>query len=487
MDSLSTSLKEKGFFYNHIDTVIKKNNHYASVFKLGKRIDSIKLTTSNIFKLKKDTIISTSNLLSFLQKIKNKIELNGRTFSKVYLENIFFAENQLTASIGIRESEKRFIDKIIIKGYREFPKKFLKHFLKLRNKTVFNTKTIENLKKDIESIDFIKQKKAPQVLFTKDSTIVYLYLEKLKNSYFDGDLNLAPSTEEKKLQFSGNINLSLSNLINKGEQLKLHWNANGRERQNIELSLNIPFIFNTSISLKNQLNIHKQDSSFLNTNFKTSLTHQLTPKMNFGILFESENSINTLNKQTNNINDFSNYFLGSKFSYKTPNRHSLFNTTFLLDLKYSIGRRTTKESQTTQQKVKFKTSYLLSINERNHIFIKNESAFLKSANYFQNELFRIGGFNSIRGFDQQSIFSSKYSFLNLEYRLLTSNKSFLYSISDLGIIEPKENNAISVFGFGIGFFQKRRNSIINTAITSSYSKRNKRNNINLSISISSFF
>jgi len=69
-----------------------------------------------------------------------------------------------------------------------------------------------------------------------------------------------------------------------------------------------------------------------------------------------------------------------------------------------------------------------------------------------NELFRVGGANSIRGFNEQSIFTSKYTFFNTEYRYLTSSTSYLFSITDLGsFLINKENNFLFGVGFGYRF------------------------------------
>ncbi len=41
-----------------------------------------------------------------------------------------------------------------------------------------------------------------------------------------------------------------------------------------------------------------------------------------------------------------------------------------------------------------------------------------------NELFRIGGYNSLRGFNEQSLFTDFYAFGGVEYRYLVSNQAF---------------------------------------------------------------
>ena len=86
---------------------------------------------------------------------------------------------------------------------------------------------------------------------------------------------------------------------------------------------------------------------------------------------------------------------------------------------------------------------------------------LKSSNYLFNELYRIGGANSIRGVNEQSIFTNMYSFANIEFRYLTSATSYLYTITDLGFY----NNAISdklntIYGLGGGYRFKLNNNFL---------------------------
>jgi len=84
---------------------------------------------------------------------------------------------------------------------------------------------------------------------------------------------------------------------------------------------------------------------------------------------------------------------------------------------------------------------------------------LNSDQYFTNELFRIGGVNSIRGFNEQSIFTKNYSYFNFEYRFLASTTSYFYTITDLGFIKTTENE--SILGLGLGYLFINNQSKIN--------------------------
>ena len=55
-----------------------------------------------------------------------------------------------------------------------------------------------------------------------------------------------------------------------------------------------------------------------------------------------------------------------------------------------------------------------------------KGAFLIAPDIFSNELFRIGGLKSLRGFDEESILASDYTIFKLEYRYLMETNSYLF-------------------------------------------------------------
>ena len=76
-----------------------------------------------------------------------------------------------------------------------------------------------------------------------------------------------------------------------------------------------------------------------------------------------------------------------------------------------------------------------------------------------NELFRIGGANSIRGFNEQSIFTNSYLYFNLEYRYLTSEQSYFYTITDFGKVKTNFTTE-NLIGIGLGYLFNINNSHI---------------------------
>ncbi len=72
---------------------------------------------------------------------------------------------------------------------------------------------------------------------------------------------------------------------------------------------------------------------------------------------------------------------------------------------------------------------------------------------YRNEQFRIGGIQTFRGFDEESIFASLYGILTLEYRFIIGQNSFMFAFADLGYVEdvtPSSRSFDQPSGFGAG-------------------------------------
>ena len=82
-----------------------------------------------------------------------------------------------------------------------------------------------------------------------------------------------------------------------------------------------------------------------------------------------------------------------------------------------------------------------------------------SQNTFRNELFRIGGYRLLRGFDEESIYASRYSVWSLEYRYLVGINSYLFGFTDIGFTKTKFlasnfTNRFNSAGIGLAFETK---------------------------------
>ena len=147
--------------------------------------------------------------------------------------------------------------------------------------------------------------------------------------------------------------------------------------------------------------------------------------------------------------------IGLTFSTKSLLKNNFSENKFFFQLDASFGRKTSNTNQ-SQTQIKLNSHYIININNKNSVFIRNESGLLDSKNLSTNELFRIGGANSIRGFNEESILTDKFSYLNLEYRFNSSKNSMIYSIFDIGNLSNEPNKTNTIYNLGIGFKLKTK-------------------------------
>ncbi|MFQ3349906.1 MAG: translocation and assembly module TamA [Candidatus Arcticimaribacter sp.] len=476
IDSVSFQLQKRGYLNNHLEEFKQNDSIYTAHYIIGDKTDLLKvyydtgiipkdIIRSRVTTINEEYFTTTIDQVSLiLNEIVNYLESNGNTFVEVSLKNLITVEVGFEAKLSINNLKNRSIDNIVVKGYSKFPKSFIKHYLNLQKGTIFNSNKITQISDAINSLTFVSEIKPPEILFTKDSTSIYLYLQKNKSNVFDGLIGF--STNEKgKLEFNGHFDLALNNAFNGGESIAVKWKSNGEDQKLFSLKLETPFIFNSNITPEMSFDIYKQDTTFLNTKASIDLKYILNPQTIVAAKYQSENSndLTTTNSQSS-IREFKNNFYGVSFEKNIFGTKRDYQNKFFFRLDAIWGNRTliSESLKTDQSKYELTTYYNWSLNQKNSIFIQNHSALFISDELFTNELFRIGGTNSIRGFNEQSIFTSSHTILNLEYRYHLYNSSYLFSITDFAYINNDLlNNDTQLYSFGIGYEYKLKNGVIN--------------------------
>ena len=475
IDSISIILQKRGFLNSYVEKLINKDSIYITHYNIGNKTDLIKVFyDSNVIPIDiiKNNVTSINDFFftipinqvsEVLDKMVNYLELEGNTFVKVSLKNLVTLEHGFKAELNVKNLKNRFFDNIIIKGYSKFPKSFIKYYLNLQKGEIFNSNKITQISKGINSIRFASEIKPSEILFTKDSTSIYLYLQKNRSNIFDGLIGFS-TNDIGKLEFNGYFDLFLHNAFNRGESVTFKWKSNGEDQKIFNLKAEIPFVFNSRITPKVSFNIYKQDTTFLNTKASIDLKYILNPHTTLAAKYQSENSNDlTSNDTQTGISEFKNNFYGFSFEKNVIDRKN-YETKFFFQLAAIWGNRTliSEGNQTEQSKYEITTFYNWILNQKNSIFIQNNSAILISDNLLTNELFRIGGTNSIRGFNEDSIFTSSHSILNIEYRYHLYNSSYLYTITDFAQINNEMiNKNTQVYSFGVGYQYKLKSGVLN--------------------------
>ena len=408
---------------------------------------------AKIIKDKKHYIIKIDELEGFLTKSSEEIANKGYSFNKIKLINIKpFDDFNLYASLNVELNKKRKTDKIIIKGYENFPKTFLKHYLKYSTKDDFNLELIKKKGEEIQKLGFVRQVKDPEVLFKKDSTITYLYLEKVKNNSFDGFIGFATNEESRKLDINGYMDIRLNNSFNYGEQININYKNTNNNDRFLKTNIITPYIFNTPFGLELNLDLTKKDSTYIKDKQSIGISFLIKNKHNVSFHISSLNSTSSLEIANDLIKDYKSNFKKIKYDFKKVNSNDRLIPIKLLTLvEISSGKRRDNSGTKNQNIYLAKVFNNFNISKNSSIYINLESFLLKSSNYYLNEMLLFGGINSIRGFEENSISTNKMFLINSEFRFRLNKDIYINTILDSAYYENTlENNSSNIYGVGFG-------------------------------------
>ena len=461
-----SKLTNQGFF-DWLLLEQKKMNDSSFVFKysLGNSIKNnsiyigkLSAEEKSLLQLEKDTItITTNEVENFMKNKIALLEKKGYSLANLQLVNQRKIENSLISDLQLKLNSKRNITDIVIVGYDKFPAGIKKAITKKAKKATFNQDNLKQINDAFEKLQFVNQLKYPEILFTQDSTKIFVYVEKSKPNKFDGFIGFS-NDDQTKLTFNGYLDLQLQNILNSGEKFNLYWKNDGNKQTSFNIGTELPYIFKSPIGIKANLRIFKQDSTFQNTITDLNLGYYFSYNTKAFVGYQKTTSVDIQNTNSFSLNDFTNTFLTSSFEHIELNPDSfIFPEKAKVFVKFGTGNRTIASQKTSQFFTQLDVNYSFNLNQKNSIFVRNQTFYLQSDDYVINELFRFGGINSIRGFNENSLQANAFTGIIAEYRYLLASNLYLHSITDFGYFQDKTSNIedrLLGLGFGFGLFTK---------------------------------
>ncbi len=461
-----SKLTNQGFF-DWLLLEQKKVNDSSFVFKynLGNSvksntiyIDKLSAEEKSLLQLENDTLVIAINKVeSFMKEKITLLEKKGYSLANLQLINQRKVDNNVFSELQIKLNSKRNITDIVIIGYDKFPTGIKKAITKKAKKAIFNQDNLKHINDEFDKLQFVSQLKYPEILFTTDSTKIFVYLEKSKPNKFDGFIGFS-NDDKSKLTFNGYLDLQLQNILNSGEKFNLYWKNDGNKQTSFNLGTELPYLFKTPIGIKANLRIFKQDSTFQNTITDLNLGYYFSYNTKAYLGYQKTNSVDIQNTNSFSLNDFTNTFLTSSFEHVTFSQDNfIFPERTKVFTKIGLGNRTISSTKSNQFFGQLEVSHHFELNQKNSILIKNQSYYLQSDDYIINELYRFGGINSIRGFNENSLQANVFSGIMAEYRYLAAPNLYIHTITDYGYFQDKTaaiDDKLLGLGFGFGLFTK---------------------------------
>lgn len=447
-------LRQQGYLLCDIDSITGDSLNKTAYLQIGKKFKWAYLKKGNAEldvisrlgyneKLYANKPFNYNQTARFIEKIINHYENNGYPFISLKLDSVTINDNSLSAVLNVTKNKLIKIDSIILQGDAKINKTFLYRYLGLKPMMPYNEASFRNVSKKLKQLPFLNESKGQIIKLTEKQNKLYLFLNKKNASQFDGIIGILPDNTGKTI-FTGDVKIKLVNAVFRaGETFDLNWRRLQTQTQDFKGRVIYPYLLGSPIGTDYAIKIYKKDTSFIDVNNNIGLQYYFSGLNNLKVFYKQRNanilSANGLAFITV-LPDYADittqsYGLGLLFErtdYKfNPHKG------FFINISAQTGNKTIKKNPKINDAVytnlKLKSTQYQSEGEV-HAFIqiKGNSVLHIAAQYgsifgdapvFKNELFRIGGLKTLRGFDEESIYTSTYVIPTIEYRFLFNQNS----------------------------------------------------------------
>jgi len=393
----------------------------------------------------------------------NILENNGYPFAEITLDTLYVLDkNKLFLTYRIALNQRITFDSLDIIGKPILSKSFVSAYTGIIPNSTYQEKKMKNVNQLINELPFVQITHSPDLFFINQKAKLRIYLGKKNANSFSGILGVS-NGNNNKIKITGDLTVVLRNFFKHADDWNIMWKTIGDQSQRLDFSFSYPYLFNFSLGFIGKLNIYKQDTSFVNTQYKLG-TMFYTKGFNGIVAYFEQKQTNIYKSlpidQLNYISLNGNYG-GIKAVFSQQNEQLLPTQGYYFTIDAAYGNRTIFKSpyisdsiynsiqkNTEQWKLNLYLVEIFPLFNPFFLKIKFDAGYLSKAQ-FKNELFRLGGSQSIRGFDEESLWAYSYFLPSAEWRWRLDKNTQIFAFYDQLFYKSLQQSD-KAWGIGLG-------------------------------------
>ena len=515
VNKLPSLLQAKGFVTSSIDSVYFDSTVANVVIYLGQQYKWARInTTATDIQL---LAISGWNEKNFTNKainfdqLKNVqdrmltyLENNGYPFAKIFLDSINLTGDSATANLVVDKGPLYKIDSIRVYGNARISNDFLQHYLDIPNGSIYSREKLLRISKKLQELSFVEEEHPSNMSLLGTGSVLNLYLKQKRSSQINALIGFLPNNDQlssKKLLITGEANVHLRNAFGGGEALGLNWQQLQVKSPRLNIFYRHPYLFRSPLGVDFSFDMLRKDSTYLNINLNFGGSYVLSESESGRIFLQHFQTILSqggvkdaqviATRTLPDIADLKTVALGVEFEKSKTNYRLNPRSGYEFRLGGSAGIKKIKKNNAILElkdpsdpsfdfddlydTVKLKSYQLRFISSFAKYFRVGKQGTFKTAvnggalvseNIFRNELFQIGGYKLLRGFDEESQYVTQYAVGTLEYRYLIGLNSFFFGFVDGGWARNNSRSSKithGYFGTGLGLALETKSSLFTIA------------------------
>lgn len=402
--------------------------------------------------------VSADRIRAIAQKNIETFENNGFPFAEARLSAQLLGDTLIDFEVTVNRGSYVTFDSLAIKSDRPYSTTYLQQYLSIRPGRPYSERTLRRIPRLLDDLSFTRSKQPPQVIFNEDQADVYLYLEDVRANQFDGIVGFQPDVETGRPVLTGDLSMELHNAFRRGEQVEFQWRRLQEQTQSLRIQTALPYLVNTRLGIWAGADLYRRDSTFTTSELDFAVGYLLGADRYFRTFIERWRS-NALRPDLIAIDNVSiqRYGLASqayRFDYRlNPMKGYLIHTEVSAGIKdLTVNQEEPVTTRHNQYTGTLRAALWIPLAGRLSVIAQANAGFKADSTLRLNEFYRIGGLNTLRGFDEESIFARNYAIGTLELKYLLDRASAVFLFVDQGYYDRTDDGYFSdtPTGFGLG-------------------------------------
>lgn len=445
---------DQGHYFSGIDSLIDGGNSFKIYLHKGEdlrvRLEEYK----------------GEKVIRHLEKQLRDYSNNGYPFASVNLDSLKADDEYLSGKLMVKPGPEITYDSAYFFNPVKTNHSYIYQLLDIVPGNKFSERSYRQIPKKIERSPFLAIQRPTDLSFKNKQAIIFLDIKEEAANSFQGVLGLQQSGSQSTTVV-GSIELDIQNLFRSGKQFMFSWERFSEQSQSLDVFYKHPFFLDSKISPSFSFNLLKQDTTFLTRRFGLGVHTYIAPRVEMFLEYEQTNgTLLTTDIQTLEASGLAGFTRtlyslqlskGDLVSLGRLIKGVVWSTTT------SAGNKQVDRSldvpgtyyDSIQEKTSFYRlegvlAYQLKALKRQAFFHHISTGTIKNDQLLQNELYRLGGLFSLRGFNEKDIFARHYFLSRMEFRSFFEERSYAYIFYDQ-LIYQKRDIWDYPFGVGLGF------------------------------------
>lgn len=427
--------------------------------------------------------IRPKQLSRLTERLLRWAEDNGYPFAQAGLDAVHSdSSGGVYGRMVLDRGDFKKIDSIETIGDIRISKQFLMRYLDIHEGDPYNEKKLRNISPRLRELPYLREAEPWEVGFKLTHTQLKLKLAEKKANQLNAIVGLLPNNGETgKFLLTIDALFAFQNILGNGEAISLTYQNLQYKSPRLKVDLVYPYLLNTPVGLDFKFDYFKKDTTWRRTSLQAGGRYQFSAQDYLRVFYQNQGnrliSVDTAYVRQNrrlpetidvSANGGGTELVLNRTDYRLSPRKGWTVRLGATALKREVKPNNSitgiqdgsgynyaslydsLEQDDYQVQLNGELAAYLPLAKRLTLKTGYNGAWISGEHLFRNELYQIGGFRLLRGFDEQSIYANQYHVLTLELRALLNQNSYFYLFSDNAWVESTIN-AVRSEGFYNGF------------------------------------